>query len=144
MTVTSVPTAVPPGDPPRREPGSRQLLLFLYPRHLESVVTASSPARNWNGRPAGDQLDEPAQRAVALGAGVADPPPDSRWRVLLDPAGHLFCITTLAPRPETLARISPLGDREPDARRSHRVGHHCSRSGPAFGRVTPWQTRWCS
>ncbi len=53
---------------------------------------------------AGDQLNEPAQRAVALGASVADPQPDSRWRVLLDPAGHPFCITTLAPRPETLAR----------------------------------------
>ena len=53
---------------------------------------------------AGNQLDEPEQRAVALGASVADPQSDPRWRVLLDPAGHPFCITTLAPPPETLAR----------------------------------------
>jgi hypothetical protein len=51
---------------------------------------------------AGEQLDEPVQRAVALGAGAADPQPDPRWRVLLDPAGHPFCITTLAPPPELL------------------------------------------
>ena len=46
---------------------------------------------------AGDQLDEPVNRALALGATLADPQPDSRWRVLLDPAGHPFCITTVAP-----------------------------------------------
>lgn len=51
---------------------------------------------------AGNQLDEPEQRAVALGASVADPQSDPRWRVLLDPAGHPFCITTLAPPPQTL------------------------------------------
>lgn len=48
---------------------------------------------------AGDQFDKPEQRAVALGARVADPQPDPRWRVLLDPAGHPFCITTFAPPP---------------------------------------------
>jgi len=51
---------------------------------------------------AGDQLDEPVNRAVALGARLADPQPDPRWRVLLDPAGHPFCITTVVPRPELL------------------------------------------
>ena len=38
------------------------------------------------------------ERAEALGARLADPQPDSRWRVLLDPAGHPFCITTVVPR----------------------------------------------
>ena len=52
---------------------------------------------------AGKQLDEPVKRAIALGARSADPQPDSRWAVLLDPAGHPFCITTLAPPPELLA-----------------------------------------
>jgi hypothetical protein len=52
---------------------------------------------------AGEQLDEPVKRAVALGARPADPQPDPRWTVLLDPAGHPFCITTLAPPPELLA-----------------------------------------
>ena len=47
---------------------------------------------------AGDELDEPVERALALGARLADPQPDSRWRVLLDAAGHPFCITTVAPR----------------------------------------------
>lgn len=52
---------------------------------------------------AGEQLDEPVQRAIALGARRAHPQPDTRWAVLLDPAGHPFCITTLAPSPELLA-----------------------------------------
>jgi hypothetical protein len=52
---------------------------------------------------AGEYLEGPTRRAVALGARLADPQPDPRWRVLLDPAGHPFCITTLAPPPELLA-----------------------------------------
>jgi len=51
---------------------------------------------------AGEHLDEPVQRAVALGAQLADPQSDDRWRVLLDLAGHPFCITTLAPSPKLL------------------------------------------
>jgi hypothetical protein len=45
-----------------------------------------------------DELEAPQARAVALGAVVAthQPSPD-RWRVLIDPAGHPFCITTLIP-----------------------------------------------
>lgn len=49
---------------------------------------------------AGDELDGPERRALAMGATVADPQPDSRWRVLLDPAGHPFCITTITPPPD--------------------------------------------
>ena len=52
---------------------------------------------------AGEALDEPVARALALGARLADPQPDPRWRVLLDPAGHPFCITPFAPPPELLA-----------------------------------------
>jgi hypothetical protein len=42
-----------------------------------------------------DDLDSAEQAAAALGARKADhqPEPD-RWRVLFDPAGHPFCITT--------------------------------------------------
>jgi hypothetical protein len=54
---------------------------------------------------AGDHLDGPEQRALALGATRAEPQPDTRWRVLLDPAGHPFCITTLAPPPEMLKDV---------------------------------------
>jgi hypothetical protein len=46
---------------------------------------------------AGDRLDEPEGRAMQLGATLASFQPDTRWRVLRDPAGHPFCITTLAP-----------------------------------------------
>jgi catechol 2,3-dioxygenase-like lactoylglutathione lyase family enzyme len=38
-------------------------------------------------------LDEAQAAAVALGATVADPQPGETWRVLLDPAGHPFCLT---------------------------------------------------
>lgn len=34
-------------------------------------------------------------RAVSLGAVEVDPQPDVRWRVLLDPAGHPFCMTPI-------------------------------------------------
>ncbi|GIE88993.1 VOC family protein [Actinoplanes regularis] len=43
-----------------------------------------------------DDLDEAQAWLLALGATepAVQPKPD-RWRVLLDPAGHPFCITTL-------------------------------------------------
>jgi Glyoxalase-like domain len=43
------------------------------------------------------QIDRLERRAVALGAQRAQTQPDSRWRVLLDPAGHPFCITPFTP-----------------------------------------------
>ena len=51
--------------------------------HLELAVT---------------DLEAAQTRAVELGARLAprQPSPD-QWRVLLDPAGHPFCITTLIP-----------------------------------------------
>ena len=35
-------------------------------------------------------------RALELGATLADPQPGETWRVLLDPAGHPFCLTEAA------------------------------------------------
>lgn len=44
-----------------------------------------------------DDLDAAEARLLALGAGKPEFQPDpDRWRVLLDPAGHPFCISTLA------------------------------------------------
>lgn len=45
-----------------------------------------------------DDLDDAEAKALALGARKADaqPAPD-RWRVLLDPAGHPFCLTIGVP-----------------------------------------------
>ncbi|HVX07015.1 VOC family protein [Humibacter sp.] len=47
----------------------------------------------------GPDLDLPAQAefAVACGATVAPVQPDPRWVVLLDPAGHPFCLTPFTP-----------------------------------------------
>ncbi|MER5490021.1 VOC family protein [Streptomyces sp. NPDC002490] len=43
-----------------------------------------------------DDLDAAQARLLALGAVRPDYQPDpDRWRVLLDPAGHPFCISTL-------------------------------------------------
>jgi catechol 2,3-dioxygenase-like lactoylglutathione lyase family enzyme len=43
-----------------------------------------------------DDLDAAAARAVGLGARLADPQPGETWRVLIDPAGHPFCLTDAA------------------------------------------------
>ncbi len=45
-----------------------------------------------------DDLDATTERAVALGATLSEQP-DPRWRVLLDPAGHPFCLTPFTPVP---------------------------------------------
>ena len=38
-------------------------------------------------------IDETAARCVELGATQPDEQPGETWRVLLDPAGHPFCLT---------------------------------------------------
>ena len=43
-----------------------------------------------------DDIDVAASQAVALGA-TWPAQPDPRWRVLLDPAGHPFCLTPFTP-----------------------------------------------
>jgi hypothetical protein len=44
-----------------------------------------------------DDLDEAERAALGVGATKAEhqPEPD-RWRVLLDPAGHPFCVTNMS------------------------------------------------
>lgn len=43
-------------------------------------------------------LDAEEQRIIGLGATKAEIQPDaSKWRVLIDPVGHPFCITVLFP-----------------------------------------------
>jgi hypothetical protein len=46
---------------------------------------------------AAPNLEAATASAVQLGAKLAQSQPDPRWNVLLDPAGHPFCITTLTP-----------------------------------------------
>lgn len=43
-----------------------------------------------------DDLDAAQAQAIELGATVADPQPGDTWRVLIDPAGHPFCLTSAA------------------------------------------------
>lgn len=43
-----------------------------------------------------DDIPAAEARAVELGASVVDPQPGETWRVLLDPAGHPFCLTDAA------------------------------------------------
>jgi predicted enzyme related to lactoylglutathione lyase len=43
-----------------------------------------------------DDIEASAERAVSLGATLADPQPGETWRVLIDPAGHPFCLTDAA------------------------------------------------
>jgi hypothetical protein len=72
LAMMRVPDYVPPTWP---EPGQLQQM------HLDVFVA---------------DLDDAVTRAVALGARLADHQQDpSRWRVLLDPAGHPFCLTTV-------------------------------------------------
>ncbi|MGW2202679.1 VOC family protein [Streptomyces sp. NPDC001774] len=41
-----------------------------------------------------DDLDEAERRLLQLGATRPEHQPNERWRVLVDPAGHPFCLTT--------------------------------------------------
>ena len=73
-------------------------LAFVFQR-----VTPYSPP-SWPGSSivhldlTSDDLAAAVERALALGASEPTQP-DPRWRVLLDPAGHPFCLTPFTPRP---------------------------------------------
>lgn len=43
-----------------------------------------------------DDIAAAEERAVGLGATLVDPQPGETWRVLIDPAGHPFCLTDAA------------------------------------------------
>lgn len=78
---------VPDYEPPTWPDGARPKQI-----HLDLVV---------------EDLDAGEREAIRLGARRAEvqPGPD-RWRVLLDPAGHPFCLTTHLP----LLPLGPRGD----------------------------------
>jgi hypothetical protein len=79
--------------------------LLLIPQKVDSYRPPGWPGASvvHLDLTAGEHLDAPVERALALGARLAAPQPDPRWAVLLDPARHPFCITTLAPSPDVLA-----------------------------------------
>ncbi len=53
-------------------------------------------------------LDHAVAGAARAGGVVPGFQPDPRWRVLLDPAGHPFCLTTVTPGPEPSALCGTL------------------------------------
>ena len=74
---------------------------------LTLMRTANYTAPSWPDGPQHQQMhldiavedvDTAAQAAVGLGAKPADhQPAPGQWRVLLDPAGHPFCLTAVRP-----------------------------------------------
>ncbi len=69
----------------------------LVPQRVDGYVPPSWPGTSIVHLDlTADDIEAAADRAVALGASVP-PQPDSRWRVLLDPAGHPFCLTPFTP-----------------------------------------------
>jgi Glyoxalase-like domain len=77
--------------------------ILLTTQRVENHVPADWPAgpapKQIHLELAVDDLDAAESAALALGATRApqQPAPD-RWRVLIDPAGHPFCVTTLIPK----------------------------------------------
>ena len=78
-------------------------LAAIVPERLRDValdpVSRTGPA--WE--PTEDRIDlarvrgqAVEARALELGATLADPQPGDTWRVLIDPAGHPFCLTDAA------------------------------------------------
>jgi catechol-2,3-dioxygenase len=64
--------------------------------HQPSDWPAGSVPKQMHLELAVDSLDDSQEKAIALGASVAaHQPSPERWRVLIDPAGHPFCVTTL-------------------------------------------------
>src|SRR5215211_7568653 len=103
--------------------------LLLIPQRVENYRPPEWPGASivHLDLTAGEHLDEPVKRAVALGARPADPQPDARWKVLLDPAGHPFCITTLVP-PLTFSRPERC---KPEPRPGRESAGQCERDKPA-------------
>src|SRR5215212_7068279 len=68
--------------------------LLLIPQRVENYRPPEWPGASivHLDLTAGAELALAERRAVTLGAQIVDPQPDPRWRVLLDPAGHPFCI----------------------------------------------------
>ena len=46
---------------------------------------------------ASDSLERTVEIAESYGAKLAEAQPDPRWRVMIDPAGHPFCVTSIVP-----------------------------------------------
>jgi hypothetical protein len=88
----------------------------LVPQRVEGYQPPEWPGSplvhlDLTGGPGTDStgLDGAVARAVAAGAREAAFQPSPRFRVLLDPAGHPFCITTMVPPGVTLDEPAAAG-----------------------------------
>lgn len=79
-------------------PGGTWIGAYRVPDHTPATWPDGGTAKQFHLDISVADLDEAVDVAVALGATKAEhqPEPD-RWRVLLDPAGHPFCVTDQAP-----------------------------------------------
>jgi len=74
-------------------PGGAWLLIQGAPDHVPPRWGDPSAPQQLHLDLLVDDLDAGQARAVELGATVADPQPQpDRWRVLVDPSGHPFCL----------------------------------------------------
>jgi catechol 2,3-dioxygenase-like lactoylglutathione lyase family enzyme len=78
-------------------PGGLWIGAYRVDGHLPPEWPAAGTPKQFHLDLSVDDLDAAERTAVELGARKADhqPEPD-RWRVLFDPAGHPFCITTMS------------------------------------------------
>jgi predicted enzyme related to lactoylglutathione lyase len=75
-------------------PGGLWLLIQGAPDHVPPRWQDPAAPQQMHLDLVVDDLDAGQARAVELGATLADPQPQpDRWRVLLDPSGHPFCLT---------------------------------------------------
>jgi hypothetical protein len=79
-------------------PGGMWIGAVRSPGHKPAEWPEGNTPQQFHLDVAVDDMDEAEQAATGLGAVKADhqPAPD-RWRVLIDPAGHPFCVTNQAP-----------------------------------------------
>ena len=76
--------------------GSPALGLGRVPDHQPPSWPDEGGRKQFHLDLAVDDLDAMTERATGLGARLADPQPGETWRVLIDPAGHPFCLTDAA------------------------------------------------
>ena len=78
------------------------LVALRVDRYVPPTWPADDVPKQLHFELAVDDLDAAVEEAVGLGATLASHQPGpERWRVLLDPAGHPFCVTVMVP-PELL------------------------------------------
>jgi catechol 2,3-dioxygenase-like lactoylglutathione lyase family enzyme len=86
---------VPRPDPAQPTPGQLAGLAFQYEPQFRPPVwppTAGEPQMLLHLDIAVEDLEAATEFAVSIGARLADHQPQERVRVLLDPAGHPFCL----------------------------------------------------